>query len=114
MHIHYLTNLTRERRARGRWLLPFALVVSLWAWGIARADSDAEEAYGAVKRGEIRSLLELIEKLGPTLGGDIIGVELEFEDGRYVYEFEIVTPLGRLQEVYVDATTGRILKREDD
>ena len=46
--------------------------------------------------------------------GTILGVELDVENGRIVYEFDIVDPDGKLKEVEVDAATGDILKVEDD
>jgi uncharacterized membrane protein YkoI len=54
--------------------------------------------------------------LKPHLGGEII--EVSFKPKRrgrnYAYEFKVVTPKGRISEVLVDATTAKILKREDE
>jgi uncharacterized membrane protein YkoI len=80
----------------------------------ATADEDADRAYRALERGEVRPLAEILTTLEHRLEGEIVGVEFESEDGRHVYEFEVVTPDGRLLEIYVDAATGRILEREDD
>ena len=80
----------------------------------AAADDDSERAHRALERGEVRPLAEILEALEARLDGEIVGVEFDSEDGRHVYEFEIVTRRGRLIEVYVDAATGRILAREDD
>ncbi|MCP9463498.1 MAG: PepSY domain-containing protein [Nitrospira sp.] len=44
----------------------------------------------------------------------ILEMELDTEDGRLVYEVELVTAEGKAKEVHVDATTGRIQKIEDD
>ena len=49
-----------------------------------------------------------------TGGGDIIEIEFEHDDGRYVYELEIINPSGRVVEVKVDARTAEILEREED
>ncbi|MCI0429979.1 MAG: PepSY domain-containing protein [Rhodospirillales bacterium] len=48
------------------------------------------------------------------LGGEVVGVELDRQDGRYVYEFKVITSAGRLREIYVDALTAELLKSEDD
>lgn len=80
----------------------------------AAADEDSDRAYRALERGEVRPLAEILETLAAQLDGEIVGVEFESEDGRHVYEFELLTRDGRLREVYVDAATGRILAREDD
>ena len=39
---------------------------------------------------------------------------IEEEDGRYIYEFELITADGRLMEARADAVTGRILSVEED
>ncbi|KYH28339.1 PepSY domain-containing protein [Clostridium colicanis] len=45
--------------------------------------------------------------------GQVIKVELDYENGILVYEIDIRTSLG-VYEVHVDAITGRILKVERD
>jgi len=82
--------------------------------GPAAADDDSDRAYRARERGEVRPLAEILAALERRVDGEVVGVEFESEDGRHVYEFEVITPRGRLLEVYVDAATGAILKREDD
>ena len=83
----------------------------------ARADDDARDqeiARQALKEGRIKSLLEITEIVKTKMPGTILGVELEVDDGRLVYDFDIVDPQGKLKEVEVDAATGAILKVEDD
>ena len=41
-------------------------------------------------------------------------IELDTEDGRLVYEVELVTAEGQKKELHVNATTGRIEKVEHD
>lgn len=90
------------------------LVALLMLPAAVRADDDSDRAYRALQRGEVRPLAEILATVGPTLDGEIVGVEFDREDGRWVYEFEVITPRGRLLEVYVDAATGAISKTEDD
>ncbi len=45
--------------------------------------------------------------------GQVIKVELDYENGMLVYEIDILTPSG-IYEVYVHAVTGQILKVEED
>ena len=40
------------------------------------------------------------------LGGEVVGVLFERRRGRWVYEFKVIGPGGRLVEVYVDAATA--------
>ena len=71
---------------------------------------DFDQAREAVTRGEAMALVDLLAKIGPALAGEIVAVELEREGGRWVYEFKVVGPDGRRQEVLVDARNGEILK----
>lgn len=75
---------------------------------------DHESARRALEEGRARPLAEILEQVRGQLGGEVIGVEFDREDGRYVYEFKVITRGGRLREVYVDALTAAILKDEED
>ena len=50
----------------------------------------------------------------PKFPGEMIEVELDREDGAYVYELKILRSDGKIQEIEVDAATGQITKIEDD
>lgn len=75
---------------------------------------DYEEAERAVRAGRARPLAEIVARVSPQLGGEIVGIELERSQGRFAYEFKVITPAGRLREVRVDALTGDILGSESD
>jgi len=77
---------------------------------------DHERARGALERGEVLPLSRIIEIARADTGGRIIEVEFERDDGRWIYELELLTPGGRLVEMEIDGATGRILERdvEDD
>ena len=72
-------------------------------------DDDHDRAMEALQQGRVRPLAEILAEVEPDLGGQVVGVEFDDEEGVYVYEFRVVTDAGRLREVYVDATSGRIL-----
>jgi uncharacterized membrane protein YkoI len=80
--------------------------------GPARADRDHDRARLAVERGEALPLADILAKAGPKLGGEVVGVSFEWKSDRWIYEFRIVAPGGRLFEVHVDASTAQILKSE--
>lgn len=100
-----------------RTLIVLALLVGAFALSPAAPlhASDAEIARKALIEGRIRPLSEIIKLLEPQLPGmTILEVEIDVDDGRIVYEFDIIDSAGRLKEVEVDAATGKVLKIEDD
>jgi uncharacterized membrane protein YkoI len=72
-----------------------------------------DEVRHAVERGEIRPLAEILAAIGDKLPGEVAGVEIEREEGRWVYEFRVIDSKGRLFEVYVDARSGTIERTEE-
>ncbi|UWU96022.1 PepSY domain-containing protein [Bradyrhizobium sp. CB1015] len=62
----------------------------------------------AVEAGEIRPLADILASISGKLPGQVAGVEIERERGRWIYEFRIVDDSGRLYEAYVDARSGEI------
>jgi uncharacterized membrane protein YkoI len=93
---------------------------SLYAAGVllptgvrADRDRDQDEARRAVERGEALSLVDVLGRVRSELGGEVIGVSFKRRAGRWIYEFKVIGARGQLSEVYVDATAGEILKREE-
>ena len=72
------------------------------------------EAQQALKNGEVRPLEEIIAAVRKEISGDIIEIEFERDDGRYIYELEIIQPSGQVIEIKVDAATKVILEREEN
>jgi uncharacterized membrane protein YkoI len=67
-----------------------------------------DEVRRAVQAGEIKSLADILAAVRGKLPGEVAGVDIEHEDGRWRYEFRVVDDKGRLYEVYVDARSGKI------
>src|SRR5262245_17162125 len=89
--------------------------------GVADAMADNEErdhdlARKALLEGRIRPLTEITEVVRSKVPGEILSVQIEVDDqkGRFVYEFDIITPAGKLKEVDIDAATATILNIEED
>jgi uncharacterized membrane protein YkoI len=75
---------------------------------------DYERAREALERGEVLPLGSILALVEGEIDARVIEVEFEQEDDQYVYEFELITPDGRLLEARADAVTGRILSVEED
>lgn len=93
-----------------RWLLMMA--VTLTPLGSAMADPKVsqDEIRAAVRRGEMRPLAEIEEAVRGKLPGEVIKVEIEREDGVWVYEFKTLDSRGRRTDVYVDGRSGEIVE----
>jgi uncharacterized membrane protein YkoI len=95
-----------------RHILGLALLAAAALPGQARAGRGRghEQARGALESGEIRPLSELLAEIEARYDGRVIKMELERDDGRWIYEFTLLPPTGRLFELKVDAATGEVIK----
>ena len=98
----------------------FALA-ALLGRGVVGALADDEKrdhdlARKALLEGRIRPLTDITEVVRSKVPGEILSVQIEFDDQkrRFVYEFDIITPAGKLKEVDIDAATATILNIEED
>lgn len=73
-------------------------------------DHDHDRARAAVRAGEVLPLPVLMERLQRTHPGEVFDVELEREDGRWIYELKLLEVGGRLIRLEVDAGTAEVLE----
>lgn len=71
--------------------------------------ADHDRARAALRRGEVMPLRDIIAKAEEAFPGRLLEVELDEEDGRIVYEMEMLSPDGRLIKLVYDARTGTLL-----
>lgn len=90
--------------------LAVLLALSL-AWPAA-ADDDHERARRAVEAGEAMPLASIMERVDADFAGQLVEVELDKDDGRWVYEIELLTPQGHVIELTYDARTGTLVETE--
>ena len=93
-----------------RRLLACSLPALLLLAPISASASDHEHARRALEQGQIlplRSVLERVEREHP---GQVLKIEFEKEDGRYIYEIRLLQPDGRLAKLEVDAVDGSVIK----
>lgn len=80
----------------------------------ADEDHSHDRARRATERGEILPLTLIYERALARVPGRVLEAELERKRGLWVYELKILDVGGRLFEVYLDASTGVILKQEEE
>jgi len=90
-------------------LLLLAAALVLAAPLPAFADDDHERALAAVERGDALPLDEVLAQITLREGERLIDVELERDDGRWVYELELIDTRGRVRELELDALTAEEL-----
>ncbi len=97
-------------------IAPFAAIAALLLAAPALAhDLDQNEALRLRQEGVIRPLEQLLQAaLARYPDARLLEAELEEEDGRYIYEFEILTRDGAVRELELDARDGRLLKDKED
>lgn len=82
--------------------------------GAALADDDHLEARRLVEDGAIQPLETILKQVTERQPGRILEVELEREDGLYIYEIELLDNQGVVWEVEVNAQSGEIMKSEQE
>lgn len=90
------------------------LVVGLGAVGASGAwagrDKDHDRVRDAVRAGEVMPLDALRERLRRDHAGEVLELELERENGRWIYEVKLLQPGGRIVKLEVDARSGEVLR----
>ena len=79
-----------------------------WAGG----DDDHERATRAVREGQILPLQQVLDSLLRDHPGTVLEVELERDDGRWIYEVKLLRPDGQLDKFKLDGKTAAVLRRK--
>ena len=83
----------------------------------ALARDDESERRDAVRRaveaGEVLPLAQILDKVRVRVSGDVTGIEINREGGRWHYEVRVIDRGGRVLEVHVDAQTGKVEEIEE-
>jgi uncharacterized membrane protein YkoI len=109
MRLHHLLTLARMA-------LLLASLASMAAPPSFARDDDHERREAvrrAVEAGEVMPLSQILERVRGKVSGDITGIEIDREDGRWRYEFRVIDRGGRVLEVHVDARSGDIEQIEE-
>jgi uncharacterized membrane protein YkoI len=107
-----------ERKSRWRGLAAWFALVGLLAQTPALAQEDPEpdheQAREALQRKEILPLDQVLSVIRDRVPGEIVEIELEREQNRWIYEVEIIDEAGRMRDVLVDAKNAEIIGTENE
>jgi uncharacterized membrane protein YkoI len=95
---------------RRRWLALLA-VAMVGAGAVAvRADDDHLRAKAARDAGQIVPLQTILDRVHAEFHGSPVAIELEDEDGRWVYTVKLLTPAAAIVKLEYDARDARLLR----
>lgn len=89
-----------------------AALLALLAAFPALADESWRDLHQAVREGRIVPLPEILDWLEERYEGQVLEVELERDDGRMLYEVEMLGPQGQVVEFEFDAASGELIGME--
>ena len=75
----------------------------------ASADDDWQDLHDRVNRGELVPMTAILDWLETHFAGQVLEVELEREEGRLVYEVEMLGPRGQRVEFEFDGASGELI-----
>ena len=93
------------RCARAGWFCVGLALPAAWAGGT----DDHDRARAALQAGEVLPLPTLLERLQRAHPGQVLEVDLEREDARWIYELKLLQADGQLLKLEVDARTAQVL-----
>jgi uncharacterized membrane protein YkoI len=96
-----------------RLVLLLALAVTTLAPPLAaREDCKRNQdcALEAFQRGDIKPLSEVLVVARTHVPGEVVKIELDREDGVWVYEIRVLTASGRIRKLEIDAKSLAVIK----
>ena len=85
-------------------------LVALPALPALASDDDHVRARAAMEAGRIRPLAQILAEVERRFVGQVVDTDLDRDDGRWVYEFKLLPPSGRMYRVKMDAATGAVIE----
>lgn len=113
MALRFLFHTTRPLGHRLRVCSGMAVACAALSALPAWADGDHDRARQAVQSGQVLPLPAVLEALAREVPGQVLEVELEREDGRWIYEIKLLQSGGQLAKLKVDAQTAQVLRRKN-
>ena len=75
-----------------------------------RGHGDHDLARQALERGQVLPLRTVLDKVEREYQGQVLKVEFEHDDGRFLYEIRLLQQDGRMAKLKIDAVDGRVLQ----
>ena len=75
-------------------------------------DARIDEIRRLREEGKVLPVEEILARSRQAQPGQVVEVELDDEDGRYVYEVKIIDDADRVHKLELDAASGEVRKRE--
>ena len=72
--------------------------------------NDHDLARQALQQGKVLPLRTVLEKVEREYQGQVLKVEFEHDDGRFLYEIRLLQQDGRVAVLKIDAVDGRVLQ----
>lgn len=100
-------------------LCPWLLLAPSWAAADQEATTterhlDHREARMLVESGRIHPLRWILAQVPERDRQRVVGVELEVEHGRYIYEIQTLSSHGRVSQIRIDAAKGTLVRAQRD
>ena len=87
-----------------------AVAVVLACAAAAAADDDHARARAAREAGEIVSLQAILDRVHAEFNGSPVEIELDDDDGRFIYKVKLLAPGGAIVKLEYDARDARLLR----
>ena len=104
-------------RTRFRSLLAAAALLAAGGLFVPAASAGervrVEEIRQLRESGQILSAEDILARSRAIQPGQVVGLELEREDGRWIYEVKLIDERNRVHELELDAASGEVLDREE-
>lgn len=99
----------------GAWTLAVVLTAAAMALlgpanATARERDDHDRARQAVESGQVLPLKAILARVEREHPGEVLEVELEQDDGVWLYEIKLLQSGGLLNKLKLDARTGAVVK----
>ena len=83
--------------------------LALWPTTSDAGDNDHEMARQALRQGQVLPLRTVLDRVEQQYQGQVIKVEFDREDGRFIYEIRLLQTDGKVVKLEIDARDGSLI-----